>query len=721
MRSRIHALSIGLLAGSAVLCARYGSGRDHALADRQRVAKDPASVSSARLLSADSDSADWMTYGRTYSEQRFSTLEQITDQNVSKLKPAWEFDLDAFRGQEETPLVVDDVMYFSTPWGKVFALNARTGKLLWSYDPKGPKDWAANGCCGPINRGVAVWDGKVYVGTLNGHLVALGARNGKPVWDVLTIPPYSMYAPSGERRAQYLMDGAPRVVKGEVIIGNGGGDSGMRGYLSAYDGRTGRLIWRFYTVPGDPSNPGESRAMKMAAKTWNSEVGRGGAVWDSIAYDPELDLLYFGVGNPGSRTSKGGDRLFGDSVVAVRPETGEYAWHYQEVPDDAWDYDATAQIILADLQMGDRMRKVLLQAQKDGFFYVLDRATGELISAEKFATANWATGVDLKTGRPVLNPEARRNPPDGSFLLMPGALGAHSWQAMSYDPVTGLVYIPVMEMPSVFAAERYAEAHLNSEDSGKNGGAVLPNDDDVIAFARTLFKSELVAWDPIKQREAWRVKVSGLWTGGTLATAGNLVFQGDSMGDLAAYQADAGVKVWSASVQTAIIAPPITYEANGEQYVAVAVGWGGALGLTSGPIGLGAHIRNNRPRIIAFKLSGKYRLPEVPSPIVPDLNPPPDTASASVIERGDAQYRSHCASCHGNWGISAGVVPDLRYSSIIADRAMTQQVVRGGILRSGGMPMFGPSLSDEDLDAVRAYIIHRANDELARERTGKFN
>jgi quinohemoprotein ethanol dehydrogenase len=718
---RVRMIGMGLLFASAVFCVRYSYGRDRALAGKEHVLQRSGSASSARLLAGDNDLADWMSYGRTYSEQRFSPLKQIRETNVSQLKPAWEFDLDTFRGQEETPLVVDGVMFFPTPWGKVFALNARTGKLLWSYDPKGPKDWVANGCCGPINRGVAVWDGKVYVGTLNGHLVALDARNGKPVWDILTIPPYSMYAPSGERHAQYLMDGAPRVVKGEVIVGNGGGDSGLRGYLSAYDAETGRLIWRFYTVPGDPSNPGGSPAMKIAAKTWNGEAGRGGAVWDSIAYDPALDLLYFGTGNPGSRTSKGGDRLFGDSVVAVKPETGEYAWHYQEVPDDAWDYDATAQIILADLKIDNQVREVLLHAQKDGFFYVLDRASGKPISAEKFATANWATGVDLKTGRPMVNPEARRNSPDGSFLLMPGALGAHSWQAMSYSPATNLVYIPVMEMPGVFAAERYAQAHLRSGDSEKNNRGALPNEDDVIAFAKTLFKSELVAWDPVKQREAWHVKVSGLWTGGTLATAGNLVFQGDSMGDLAAYQADSGVKLWSASVQTAIIAPPITYEAGGQQYVAVAVGWGGALGLTSGPIGLAAHIRSNRPRIIAFKLNGKYRLPDVPLPIVPDLNPPPDTASAPVILRGEAQYRSHCASCHGNWGISAGVVPDLRYSSVIGDRAMTQQVVHCGTLRSGGMPMFGPSLSDDDLDAIRAYIIHRAHDELAEDGTRKSN
>jgi len=721
MFSKARVLGIGLLVVSAGFCVRYSYGPAYARTAKDPVTKRHASVSSARLLAADSDLSDWMSYGRTYSEQRFSPLKQITDQNISKLGPTWEFDLDTFRGQEETPLVVDGVMYFPTPWGKVFALNARTGKLLWSYDPKGPKDWVANGCCGPINRGVAVWDGKVYVGTLNGHVVALNAENGKPVWDVLTIPAYSMYTSSGERRAQYLIDGAPRVVKGEVIVGNGGGDSGMRGYLSAYDGRTGRLIWRFYTVPGDPSSPGGSPAMKTAAKTWDGEAGRGGAVWDSIAYDPYLDLLYFGAGNPGSRTPKGGDRLFGDSVVAIRPETGEYVWHYQEVPDDAWDYDATAQIILADLKIGNRVRKVLLHAPKDGFFYALDRATGELLSAEKFATVNWATGVDLKTGRPIVNPEARRNPPDSLFLLMPGALGAHSWQAMSYSPITGLVYIPVMEMPSVFAAQRYAEAHLRAEDSIGSDDAPTPNEDDVIAFAKTLFKSELVAWDPSAQREAWRVKVPGLWSGGTLATSGNLVFQGNSMGDLVAYRADTGVEVWSASVQTAIIAPPITYEANGEQYVAVAVGWGGALGLTSGPIGLDAHIRSNRPRVIAFKLGGKYVLPNVPPPIEPDLKPPPDTASASEIARGGVQYRSHCASCHGNWAISAGVVPDLRYSSVIADRAMTQQVVHGGILRAGGMPMFGPRLSDDDLDAIRAYIIHRANDQLAAAREEKSN
>ena len=694
-----------------------GCGRENSSMGLPRAGRNAAAVDGARLSTAGAqDAADWLSNGRTYSEQRFSPLHQITDNNVGQLKPAWEFVLNTSRGQEGTPLIIDGVMYVSTAWSEVYALDARTGTKLWYYDPKVPRDWSLNSCCGPINRGVAVWKGKVYTGTLNGHLIALDAATGKPVWDTFTFPSNAEYTSAGTPVTQYTIAGAPRVVKGLVIVGTGGGDQGVRGYVSAYDAETGKLVWRFYTVPGDPAKPFENPALKTAAKTWDGDAGGGGAVWDGIAYDPELDLLYFGTGNPARGVHRrNGDRLFGDSIVAVRPETGEYAWHYQEVPDDVWDYDSTAQLILADLKIDGRARRVIIHAPKDGFVYVIDRVNGKLISAKPlFAKVNWATGIDWTAERPIENPAARRGTADGKpFIVLPGPLGGHSWQAMSYSPLTGLVYIPVMEMPNIFQVEPIAEKEVVS--SSKNGEPEWKYQDHVIAKVNSYYSAHLAAWDPVAQHEVWRVNLKGLWHGGTLVTSGNLVFQGTSGGDLSAYQASTGKRLWSVSVQTAIIAPPISYEVDEDQYVAVTVGWGGSLGLLKGPIGMDNHVPNNLPRVIAFKLNGGYTLPPVPLLTRPPLNPPADTASAEQVAYGRTQY-GRCLRCHGYWGISAGDTPDLRYSPMVYDRALLQQVVKGGLLRSGGMPMFGKELSDQDLDAIRAYVIHQANVQLAKNR-----
>src|SRR5271154_1250007 len=403
----------------------------------------PADVDAARLLDADRDSGNWMTHGRTYTEQRFSPLKQINDGNVSQLGFAWHYDLDTHRGQEATPIVVDGVMYFTSAWSKAFALNAATGALLWEYDPKVPPEWDVNACCDVVNRGVAVWRGKVFFGTLDGRLVALDAASGKQIWEIQTT----------DRSMRYTITGAPRVVKGLVIIGNGGAEMSVRGYVSAYDADSGKLVWRFYTVPGDPSKPFENPILSKAAKTWTGEWwkhGGGGTVWDSIVYDPELNLLYIGAGNGAPWNSRirspgGGDNLFTCSIVALRPETGEYVWHYQENPDEAWDYDSDEQMILADLTISGQPRRVLMHAPKNGIFYVLDRATGALISAAPYTHITWASGVDMKTGRPIETALARY-PGHQTELVFPGPLGAHSWQPMSYSPVTGLVYIPIQDV-----------------------------------------------------------------------------------------------------------------------------------------------------------------------------------------------------------------------------------------------------------------------------------
>ena len=572
--------------------------------------KKAAEVNAARLVAADHDPRNWMTTGRTYGEQRFSPLQDINHKNAGQLGLAWFYDLDTRRGQEATPLVIDGAMYFSTAWSKVVALDAATGARLWSYDPKVPPQWAVNACCDVVNRGLAAWNGKVYVGTLDGRLIALDAATGKPVWETLTIDP----------QYRYTITGAPRVVKGKVLIGNGGAEMSVRGYLSAYDAETGKLAWRFYTVPGDPSKPFENPILEKAANTWTGEwwkYGGGGTVWDSMAYDPDLDLLYVGAGNGGPwneriRSPRGGDNLFVGCVVALRPETGEYVWHYQETPGDMWDYTSTQHIILADLTINGQPRKVLLHAPKNGFFYVLDRATGALLSAKPYTVINWASGVDMKTGRPIETAVARYHGANPAPVV-PGPLGAHSWQPMSFSPLTGLVYFPIQD--AGFKYEDPKDFHLRA--MAPNYGvdvvaAGMPQDPGVKKAIISSVKGRLAAWDPVAQKEVWEVPRTYAWNGGTLATAGNLVFEGTADGHFEAYRADTGEKVWSFFLQTGVIAAPITYTVNGEQYVAILAGWGGVFPLATGEIALRKNNLPNIGRMLAFKIGGKAALPRRP-------------------------------------------------------------------------------------------------------------
>ncbi len=408
-------------------------------------------VTEARLLSAGTDTSNWLTHGRTYDEQRFSPLDQVNADNVGDLGLAWYFDIPTNRGIESTPLVIDGVMVVTGSWSTVFALDAKTGEQIWAYDPEVPKIWGKNACCDVVNRGVAAWGDKVYVGTIDGYLVALQAVDGSVAWRVNTI----------DRDWPYTITGAPRVVKGNVLIGNGGGEMGVRGYITAYDAETGNQNWRFHTVPGNPEDGFEDEAMAMAAETWTGEwwqYGGGGTVWDSMAYDPELDLLYIGVGNGAPwnrqiRSPDGGDNLFLSSIVALKPDTGEYVWHYQTTPGESWDYTAAQHIILADLEIDGQLRKVAMQAPKNGFFYVLDRETGELISAENYVPVTWATGIDQETGRPIETANARYT--DGPSLLLPGPVGGHNWQPMAFSPDTQLVYLPAQEIPNLYG--RYSD------------------------------------------------------------------------------------------------------------------------------------------------------------------------------------------------------------------------------------------------------------------------
>jgi alcohol dehydrogenase (cytochrome c)/quinohemoprotein ethanol dehydrogenase len=689
-----------------------GCRKISASSDRKPITND-SNVTASRIIDADREPENWLTHGRTYSEQRFSPLKQINDTNANRLGLAWYYDLDTNRGQEATPLVVNGVMYFTTAWSKVIALNAATGARVWSYDPEVPRESGVNACCDVVNRGVATWKGKLFLGTLDGRLVALDAATGKPIWVKLTVDP----------AFRYTITGAPRVVKGKVIIGNGGAEMGVRGYVSAYDADTGDMVWRFYTVPGDPSRPFESPILEKAAKTWTGEwwkFGGGGTVWDSIVYDPELDLLYIGVGNGSPwdrriRSPGGGDNLLLSSIVALKPDTGEYIWHYQETPGESWDYTACQQIVLADISIGGQNRKVLLHAPKNGFFYVLDRATGALISAKPYTYINWATGIDLGTGRPIETALARY-PGDNPAPVVPSPLGAHSWQPMSYSPVTGLVYIPVNDVGFHYKSVEQFEFKTLAPNYGVDVVAAgMPQNPGIKKAILETVKGKLLAWDPVLQEQVWSEERPGPWNGGVLSTAGNLVFEGTAGGNFEAYRANTGDEVWSFAAQTGVMAGPVTYVVNGEQYVAVLAGWGGVFPLATGEVSFRSGYVRNISRMLAFKIGGSATLPALHEIEQPELKPPKSIANPATIARGENLYQRYCAACHGDVAVSGGVLPDLRYSSTLVSNQWFAIVLRG-MLKSNGMISFSKELSAQDAADVRAYVIFRAHQSLAEKK-----
>lgn len=665
-------------------------------------------VTEARLLAAGDDPDNWLSHGRTYAEQRFSPLTDINEANVGELSLAWAVELDTNRGQEATPVVVDGTMYISTAWSKVMAVDAATGEVLWRYDPEPKGAQGAYACCDVVNRGVAVWQGKVFAGTIDGRLVALDAATGKELWDVLTV----------DQARPYTITGAPRVVRGKVIIGNSGAELGVRGYVSAYDAESGDLAWRFYTVPGNPADGPDGAASdeafaRFAGKTWNGtwwEMGGGGTVWDAIVYDPEFDQLLIGVGNGSpwnhrARSAGKGDNLFLSSILALNPDTGAYKWHYQVNPGETWDFTATQQITLADLTIEGEVRKVAMQAPKNGFFYVLDRATGELISAETIAPINWATGVDPATGRPIENPAARYG--TTPVMVSPGAGGAHNWNPMAFSPLTGLVYVPVTETYMAYgAAETYdpARGGLGTSFTGFDAERKA-----IAEYADAHSKGWLSAWNPATQREAWRGPIEQKGSGGVLVTAGNLVFQGTIGQTFAAYRADTGARVWEMPVQQVPIAAPIAYEVDGEQYIAVNAGWGGGL----------AHVERaqytqlflSKPRLLVFKLGGTAQLPPLPpeSMQVPELSPPPPlTGSPEQVALGERLYGETCGLCHGT--AARGGVKDLRHMSPQTHAAFLA-IVLEGTRAANGMASFADVLSRDQAEAIHHYLIARARDD----------
>lgn len=671
-------------------------------------------VDEARLLAAADNPDDWVTHGGTYEEQRFSRLNQITADNVNTLGLAWSHEFDTNRGQEATPIVVDGVLYTTTAWSKVFAFNATTGEQLWSYDPEVPGEAGFNACCDVVNRGVAVYDGKVFFGTIDGRLIALDAATGRPVWSKVTV----------DQSKPYTITGAPRVVKGRVLIGNGGAEYGVRGYVSAYDADTGDLDWRFYTVPPAPGAPADGAAsdsvIERARATWNGdwgEFGGGGTVWDAIVYDREFNQILIGVGNGSPwnhkiRSQGEGDNLFISSVVALDADTGEYKWHYQGTPGETWDFTQTQPIILADLTIDGTPRKVMMQAPKNGFFYVIDRSNGRLISAENFVPTTWATGIDMATGRPIEAPNARYT--NGPFLALPSALGAHNWHPMAYSPDTNLVYLPAQEVPFAYADD----ANFRGRPGGWNPGIDflangVPDDPAAFRAIRALLKGQLIAWDPIRQREVWRVQYDGPWNGGVLATHGNLVFQGNAHGQFQAFAADDGRKLWSFEAGTGIIAPPVSYSVDGQQYIAVMAGYGGAYPLSS------SFVDNPRPmpngRLLVFKLGGNapYQVTQIPNPPATVVN---TSFTPAQVQRGMQLYESSCGVCHGPAGISSGVLPDLRRRPSLADADTWKSVLIDGALQDRGMRSFARYLTPADAEAIRAYVADRAR--VLRQREG---
>ena len=666
-------------------------------------AAGPANVDQARLLAADRDPGQWMSVGRTFDEQRFSPLAQINDRTVGRLGLAWYAEINTERGMEASPLAIDGVLYNVQPWNVVTAYDARTGRVLWSYDPEVPLRFGRMACCDIVSRGLAAWQGKIYVATLDGRLIALDAKTGQPVWSVPTV----------DNAKNYTITGAPRVFDGKVLIGNGGAEVGVRGYVSAYDAESGAQLWRWHTVPGNPADGFENAAMERAAASWTGEWwrnGGGGTVWDSISYDPELNLVYIGTGNGSPwaqkwRSPDGGDNLFLASIVALDADTGEYRWHYQTTPGEQWDYTATQQMILADIAIGGRTRKVLMQAPKNGFFYVLDRVTGELISAEKIVPINWATGIDPATGRPIENPAARYG--TTPVMVSPGAGGAHNWNPMAFSPLTGLVYVPVTESYMAYAA---AEAFDPAR--GGPGTSFTGFDAErraIAEYADANSKGWLSAWNPATQREMWRGPVEQKGSGGVLVTAGNLVFQGTIGTTFAAYRADSGEKVWEMPVQQVPISAPIAYEVDGEQYIAVNAGWGG--GLAHVERSLYTQLFLSRPRLLVFKLGGTARLPPLPasSMVVPELvAPPPLTGTPEQVALGERLYGENCGLCHGT--AARGGVKDLRHM-MPATHAAFLDIVLGGTRARNGMASFADVLSREQAEAIHHYLISRANDD----------
>lgn len=677
-----------LMIGGAALAQTKGSA--------EHIKAVTSAIDSAAIKANGATTKDWPTYGLDYAETRFSKLDQINASNVKDIGLVWSYSLESIRGVEATPLVVDGFMYVTAPWSVVHAVDTRTGKRIWTFDPGVDREKGYRGCCDVVNRGVALYKGKVFVGAYDGRLIAIDAATGQKVWEKDTVI---------DRKMSYTITGAPRVFNGKVVIGNGGAEYGVRGYVTAYDAENGDQKWRWFTVPGDPAKPFEDESMAAAAKTWDPAGkywvnGGGGSAWDTITFDPELNMVYIGTGNGSPwnrhiRSPAGGDNLYLGSIVALNADTGKYLWHYQETPGDNWDYTSTQPMILADITIDGQPRKVVLHAPKNGFFFVIDRTNGKFISAKNFVDVNWATGYDAN-GRPIEVAEARS--PDKSFDSIPGAFGAHNWHPMSFNPQTGLVYLPAQGIPINLTGEKKFVQNdpgpfKYAATTGWNIGFTLNTEPP-----KNLPFGRLIAWDPVKQKEAWRAEYVAPWNGGTLTTAGNLVFQGTADGRFVAYNAKTGEKLWESPVGTGAVAAPSTYEVDGKQYVSIAVGWGGVFGITQR-----ATDREGPGTVYTFAVGGKAPLPEFTKYQIGNLLRGVKYDPKDVPE-GTAIYVSACAACHGVPGVDkGGNVPNLGYVApeIISN---LKDIVFNGPYKDKGMPDFTGKLTEADVTKIQAFI-----------------
>lgn len=647
---------------------------------------------------------EWLSYGHDYSEARFSTLDQINSSNVNELGLAWTFDTNSFRGLEATPLIHEGILYATRPWSSVFALDARTGELLWNYDPQVDKSLGWKACCDVVNRGVALYESKVYVGAIDGRLIALDAKTGVELWSVQTT----------DLARPYTITGAPRIADGKVIIGNGGSELGVRGYVTAYDASSGEQAWRFWVVPGNPADGFENDDMKLAATTWSGnwwDIGGGGASWDAIVYDPEAHLVYIGTGNgsPWShelRSEGVGDNLFLSSIVALNVDNGRVAWYYQTTPGDNWDYTAVQGLIMTDLVFNGVERKVIMQAPKNGFFYVLDRLTGELLSAEPYADVTWASGISKETGRPIETPQARYK--DAISTISPGPGGAHNWHPMSYNPLTGLVYLPSQHGSSFnYVVDPDFEYKPGTWNTGipfgsTQGIPLLPQEEYRPGTGpEPQGPGSLLAWEPLTNKPRWQIDYPIASLGGTLSTAGNLVLHGIGDGHFYAYAADTGAKLWEADLGVGVMAPPVTYELDGIQYISVLAGWGGA------PALFGANFTGEykaEGRVWTFKLGGNKNIEPVHGMALPALTAIDFDASPAIQAQGADLYGERCASCHGRNGASGGALADLRYADA-ATFAIFQNIVRDGVYAPRGMPKLGAFLDEDEANAIKQYLL----------------
>ena len=659
-------------------------------------AGEPRPVTEARVQAEAGSGENWFLKGGDFSGAHYSPLAEIDAGNVDRLGLAWAADLDAPDGVAATPIVVDGVIYLSAAYSVVFAIDAATGKVLWTHDPGVRERQAADpnmSWPARANRGVAVWQDRVYVTTADCWLVAIDAGTGRQAWAEQTCNPAEDYA----------ITDSPYVGGEAVFVGNAGSESPRpnRGYVTAYRARDGKELWRFYIVPSANPAENDTPALRMAAKSWSPEVlekhGGGGQNWNEMTYDPASKLLFFGTSGAypytwSDRSPDGGDNLFLSSVVAVHAETGEYAWHYQTVPEDSWDYNATMNIVLADLDIDGERRETLLIAPKNGFHYTLDRHTGELLAAGKFARVNWATHINMETGRPVMDPAARywEAEPGETVYVWPNMWGAHSWNPMAYSPDTRLSYVPVIDIPAAVVPDGEGEF---SDDN------LLLTEVDGEPHS----PGKLVAFDPVSASVRWTVHHALPYNGGVMATAGNLVFQGTAEGDLVAYAADSGEPRWSVQTGSSIGAAPASYRLGGKQYVVVPVGGGGGLQFYYPQLHTTARSRGPT-RLLAFNLDGTAAMP---APVAAHRElpaQPPLEASGDRIAAGKALYAANCKGCHGADGVARahGSVPDLRYANADTHRIWAGIVI-GGAKRANGMPAF--EIPPADAEAIRAYLL----------------